>query len=92
MLMRPVSGHVDHILCEGLSRLHLGSVRGMTASFISHVGRRHDPRHGPSIYKNKDEDNTRLEGAEFDKHYRDKDDVRVNFTDRRIDRAKNPNR
>ena len=53
---------------------------------------RYDPRHGPSIYKNKYEDNTQLEGSEFDKHYRTKDDVEVKFTDRRIDRLKNPTR
>ena len=94
-MLRLVSRNIDHVICNLLlssANNHFILACRTTVSYKSPYGRRYDPRHGPSIYKNRDEDNTRLEGAEFDKHYRDKDDVKVNFSDARIDRLKNPNR
>merc|ERR1712226_1084074 len=93
MLLKVTSRNLDNslssLLVNKLSQLDITTTRS-TISWISHVGRRYDPRHGPSIYKNKEEDNTRLEGGKFSKHYRDRDSVKVNFTDRRIDGLKNP--
>merc|ERR1712226_1112909 len=93
MLLKVTSRNLDNslssLLVNKLSQLDITTTRS-TISWISHVGRRYDPRHGPSIYKNKEEDNTRLEGGKFSKHYRDRDDVKVKFTDRRIDGLKNP--
>merc|ERR1712226_252860 len=93
MLLKVASRNFDSslssLLVNKLSQLDITTTRS-TISWISHVGRRYDPRHGPSIYKNKEEDNTRLEGGKFSKHYRDRDGVKVNFTDRRIDGLKNP--
>ena len=94
-MWKPVSRNLDVAICSLLQQYpkkHVIIASRTTVSYLSRIGRRYDPRHGPSIYKNPHEDNTRLEGAEFDKHYRTRDDVEVDFTDRRIDTQKNPSR